>query len=307
MGNNEIQNTIGILYPGEMGSALGKLLAENGLHVLTTVAGRSPRTQALCRAAGLPAVGSLRELLDASQMVISVVSPASALPVARTVAAAVGSRSPGLVYVDANSISPVTAVEISSVLGAAGVEFVDACIFGLASQIRQRGMLYLSGSRAAEVESQLKRALPIRIAGDVPGQASAFKMIVSAVPKGLVALFAEVMLFAQDLRVLSQATAFWDEFYPGLMEVVRRLLPTYPQHAKRRVQELWEVEHTMTEHGSVPHMLSAARAVTESFSGIAWPGGPESQTWTVAEIIDGMRKDREEHGSDKKAHRVVGH
>ena len=40
--------TVGILFPGEMGAALGLRLAESGLHVLTTLEGRSDRTAALC-------------------------------------------------------------------------------------------------------------------------------------------------------------------------------------------------------------------------------------------------------------------
>src|ERR1700689_4553618 len=107
---------IGILYPGEMGTSLGKLLGRAGLGVVTTVEGRSPRTQRLCREFGLNVVESLGEVLQQSDVVISLVSPKAALTVARSVAAHRQASSRGLLYVDANSISPMTVVQISEVL-----------------------------------------------------------------------------------------------------------------------------------------------------------------------------------------------
>jgi hypothetical protein len=55
--------TVGILYPGEMGAALGRLLREDGVRVVTTLEGRSPRTRRLCAEAGLSVLGSLAEVL----------------------------------------------------------------------------------------------------------------------------------------------------------------------------------------------------------------------------------------------------
>ena len=46
-------STVGILYAGEMGAALGRALAADGLRIVTTLECRGPRTQRLCREAGL--------------------------------------------------------------------------------------------------------------------------------------------------------------------------------------------------------------------------------------------------------------
>jgi putative dehydrogenase len=284
MNNKPHQSTIGILYPGEMGSSFGKSLREIGICIVTTVQGRSPRTHRLCHEAGLNVVDSLGEVLERSDIVISLVSPGAALSVARDVAAHRKGFSRSLLYIDANSISPMTVAQISEVLSPVAIDFVDASIFGLASQLRQRGTLYLSGSRAQELSAQFEPIMRVKVVGDMPGQASTLKMIVSGIPKGLSGLFIETMLLAQDMHLLPEAIEACDEIYPSIMEVIRRMLPTYSQHATRRCQELQEVEETMLRSGLTPRIVSAVREVTSALAGAGRPGhGP--QQGTIAEII----------------------
>ena len=290
MDNCPHQSTIGILYPGEMGSSFGKLLCEAGLRVITTTEGRSPRTHHLCREAGLSVVDSLGEVLERSDIVISLVSPRAALSVARDVAAKKTGFSRTLIYIDANSISPMTLTRISDVLCHVNIDFVDASIFGLASQLRQRGTLYLSGPRAKELSIQFEPIMRAKAVGDIPGQASALKMIVSEIPKGLSALFLETMLFAQDMHLLDEAIETCDEIYPSIMEVIRRMLPTYPQHAARRCEELQEIEDTMLTYGLTPRIVRAVRQVTSGLASIGWPSH-EVEQWTIADLIVEIHKE----------------
>ena|SRR5437868_5589943 len=278
------QNTIGILYPGEMGTSFGKLLCEAGFRVITTVEGRSPRTHRLCCEAGLSTVDSLDEVLKHSDVVISLVSPAAALSVARNVAAHIKGSTRTLLYVDANSISPMTVTQISEALRHVPVDVVDASIFVLASQLRQRGILYLSGLRAKELADQFGPLLRVKTVGDMPGQASALKLIISGMTKGLNGLFVEQMLFAQNMHLLNEALETCDEIYPSIMEVIRRLLPTYPQHARRRCEELQEIEATMLTSGLTPRIVCAVREVIFALGSAGW-SNREPQQWTIAEII----------------------
>lgn len=291
MDNNLYQKTIGILYPGEMGACFGQLLCEAGFRVVTTTEERSVRTHRLCREAGLSAVDSLDKVLQQSDTVISLVSPGAALSVARIVAAHMKGSSRTLLYIDANSISPMTVTQIAEVLRDVPVDFVDASIFGLASQLRQRGTLYLSGPRAEEVSGQFGPLLRVKAVGDTPGQASALKMIVSGIPKGLSGLFIETMLFAQNMNLLEEALATCDEIYPGIMEVIRRMLPTYPQHAGRRCEELLEVEETMLMSGLTPRIVRAVREVTSVLASAGWSNNPDAHQWTIVEIIRQIHKE----------------
>ncbi|MFH1265942.1 MAG: 6-phosphogluconate dehydrogenase, partial [Planctomycetota bacterium] len=59
---SEKRTTVGVLYPGEMGSRLAEMLRTQGHRVISVVVGRSRRTRGLCREAGIETVDSLREL-----------------------------------------------------------------------------------------------------------------------------------------------------------------------------------------------------------------------------------------------------
>ena len=290
MEKNPHQSTIGILDPGEMGSNFGKLLCEAGFRVITTVEGRSPRTHRLCHESGLSVVDSLGEVIERSDIVISLVSPGAAFSVARDVAANLDGSSRSLIYIEANSISPMTVARISEVLSHLTIDFVDASIFGLASQLRQRGTLYLSGSRAKEISGHFEPIMRVKVVGDRPGQASALKMIVSGIPKGLSALFLETMVFAQEMHLLNESIEACDEIYPSIMEVIRRMLPTYPQHAGRRCEELREGEETMLMSGLTPRIVRAVREVTCDLAGASWPDR-DPQQWTIAEMMREIHKD----------------
>jgi len=280
------QTAIGVLYPGEMGSAFAKLLAKNGFRVVTTLEGRSLRTQRLCHDAGLSVLNSVGQVLECADIVISFVPPRAALQVAGNVAVLVKGESRRLLYVDANSISPVTAVKISELLRLEHVDFVDASIRGLASQLRQAGVLYLSGARAVDLSDQFGSIMRVKVVGDAPGQASALKMVLSCLPKGLIGLFSETMLFAREMGLLDEAMEICNEFYPGIMEVVKRMLPTYPQHAARRSEELQELEETMSLNGVPPRVLGAVREVTSSLAAVDWPKNADYDRCGIAEIIE---------------------
>ena len=76
-------------------------------------------------------VEDLVELVDASDVVLSVVPPGAASSVADEVAvAAKGGGRRGAVFVDANAISPERARAIASTVEAAGMRYVDGGIIG---------------------------------------------------------------------------------------------------------------------------------------------------------------------------------
>ena len=289
--------TIGVLFPGEMGSTFAKLLDGNGFRVVTTLEGRSIRTQRLCHEAGLSVLDSVGRVLNCADIVISFVPPGAALQVAGNVALLVKGESRRLLYVDANSISPVTAVKISELLRLEQVDFVDASIRGLASQLRQAGVLYLSGARADEISDHFRPIMRVKVVGDAPGQASALKMVLSCLPKGLIGLFSETMLFARGMGLLNEAMEICNEFYPGVMEVVKRMLPTYPQHAARRCEELQELEETMLLNGMSPRVLGAVREVTSSLAEVDWPKNAEYHKWAITEIIEEIYRNHLLHAS----------
>src|SRR5204863_392747 len=104
----ESRTTVGLLHPGDMGSAVGATVVAGGARVLWASAGRSAATRARAREAGLEDAGTLESVVQASRVIVSVVPPHGAADLARAVAQ-LGFRG---VYVDAYAWAPAAAREI---------------------------------------------------------------------------------------------------------------------------------------------------------------------------------------------------
>src|SRR2546430_5582414 len=106
--------TVGLLHPGEMGSAVGCVLRGRGHRVVWASEGRSTETRKRAEEAGLEDAGSVEELVRRSDVILSVCPPYAAFEVAGAVAGFGG------VFVDANAIAPGTAREVAAVIAAGG-------------------------------------------------------------------------------------------------------------------------------------------------------------------------------------------
>src|SRR5437762_13256940 len=100
------QPVVGIVSPGEMGHAIGRVLAARGLRVMTSLAGRSERTIGLARIAGIEDIGSLDRLVAEADLVLSVLPSAAAPKLARDVANRLATPATALTFVHCNAPSP---------------------------------------------------------------------------------------------------------------------------------------------------------------------------------------------------------
>jgi 3-hydroxyisobutyrate dehydrogenase-like beta-hydroxyacid dehydrogenase len=249
-----------------MGASFGRLLAARGLRVVTSLTGRSDRTIQLSRDAGIVSLNSLAELVDESNVIVSLVSPAAAAEVAGEFCTAV-SRSPSsLLYVDANSIGPELKLSVARQVARVNCDFVDAAINGLAKNLATSGTLFLSGARAAEVATLFGDAMRVSVLGDQPGQAATMKMLLGGLSKGLCALFLELALMAQRRAMLPQMLEACATIYPGVTAVIDRMLPTYSIHAQRRATEMRELEQTSRYTDMEPCLIDAIRRLHEQLA-----------------------------------------
>lgn len=280
---------VAVLHPGEMGSALGRLLVGWGVDVVCPVAGRSERTRQRARDAGFTLADDFAAAVRGTDLVVSLVPPAEAVAVARQFAACAGdwSDEPPL-YLDANSVSPMTASEVGAIVTAAGARFVDGSLHGRAQYLgmRDRCVLFLSGPEAEWLASALHDVLDARVCGRVVGAASSLKMSLGAFSKGLVALFVEIASAWGAAADPADLVAALTGFYPETVETLRRLLPSYPMHAGRRVQEIEEVARWYAHVGTAAPMAEATREV---LAGIvrAFPARDEEASFeeTLAAVI----------------------
>ena len=273
-----------ILYPGEMGCAVGKVLLAAGWRVCTHLEGPSLVCRGDAEAAEIEDLGSLGEVLEAADLVVSLVPPAAALEVAQTVARAAvrGGNAQRPLYLDANSVAPETVRAVAAALDGAGVEVVDGSFVGSARDLGSRTRLYLSGPRAAELAAALPAAFQARVVDVAIGAASGFKLAFAGFNKGLVALFLEVMLAGEAAGEPEALRHCLSAFYPGTIETLERLLPSYPRHAARRADEMDELAAWLAREGRDPAWALVARDVFSRFAAL---GLDAERAWTLDEIL----------------------
>ena len=138
--------TVGIVSPGAMGSAVGAAYAAGGHRVVATVAGRSERTSALAGQAGLELVPDLDAVVAESALVLSIVPPDQAAATAAAIAAAAERTGARPLVSDWNAVSPATARELERILAGSELELVDGSISGGPPRADYTTRVYLSGA-----------------------------------------------------------------------------------------------------------------------------------------------------------------
>ncbi len=275
--------TIGLLNPGEMGSAVGASARTDGARVLWASEGRGGETRRRAEAAGLEDVRTLAELARRSDVILCVCPPHAAVDVARAVAA---ERFAGL-YVDGNAVSPATAREIGGIVEKAGATFVDGGIIGSPPAKRGTTRLYLSGAAAARVAALFPRGpLEAIVVPGGPGAASAVKMAYAGWNKGHQALLMAVRALAIAEGVDAALLAEWKLSHPDLPALSEVAVTRTARKAWRFVGEMEEIAATFAAAGLPDGFHAAAAEVYRRLAPWKDAGTPPS----VAEAAEALKK-----------------
>ena len=237
---------IGLLHPGNMGSAVATTLVNGGHEVLWASAGRNPRSQTRAQEAGLVDVGTVRELCQRSEIIFSVCPPEFADTVADEVIS-VGFK--GL-FVDANAIAPARTIAIGERMKRAGVTFVDGGIIGPASVKPRTVWMYVSGAAAPSVAECFAAGPMIAdVVGTDIGQASGLKMCFAAYNKGRAALLASTLAAAEHFGVREIIHQQWEHRDGPQRAEAEGFVTSVAPRAWRFVAEMREISSTFATAG----------------------------------------------------------
>jgi 3-hydroxyisobutyrate dehydrogenase-like beta-hydroxyacid dehydrogenase len=243
---------VGLLHPGEMGSALGAVARANGHRVLWASAGRSDATAARSRSLGLEDGVTARDVAERSDVVFCVCPPHSAADVAASVGSFRG------IYVDANAIGPAT----TKAIGARLARYVDGGIIGPPPRTRGTTRLYLSGPEApAAAEVFANADLGARVLSTTIGDASALKMVYAAWTKGTAALLLAIRDVARALGVEAALRDEWQLSLPDLPAQLERATTSANSKGWRWVAELEEIAATFASTGNPNGFHGAAAEI----------------------------------------------
>ena len=232
--------TFAIVAAGGMGSALAMRLTSNGARVVTLLEGRSESSRKRAAAADMVDAGEAG-LLEA-ELILSVVPPDQALPLAQRLAPLLSAASHKPAYVDCNAISPQSLKEVEAIIAASGAAFVDGGIIGLPPKPGNAGpTLYVSGPFGAKAAALNEFGLPVAVLDAPNGAASALKMSYAGITKGLIALAATMALAAERAGVSEALKAELRKSQPNLAESFSKSLPDMLGKARRWVPEMNEI------------------------------------------------------------------
>ena len=257
--------TVGLLHPGEMGSAVGGCLTARGTRVLWASEGRSDDSARRAAQAEIEDVKTVEALAAEADFVLSICPPHAARDVARAVHGFSG------VYVDANAISPSTAREI----GAEFERFVDGGIVGGPPRPSAPTNVYLAGSEAPGV-ADLFEGTPVhaRVLSTPIGAASAVKVTYAAWSKGTAAMLLAIEALAEAEGVEAVLHAEWDESQPELPQRLDRARRSADAKGWRWVGEMREIADAFAAHDLPDGFHRAAADVYRNRSRECPPAAP---------------------------------
>jgi 3-hydroxyisobutyrate dehydrogenase-like beta-hydroxyacid dehydrogenase len=234
--------TVAVIAQGAMGAGVAKRLHDNGVRVVTSLAGRSEASAKRAAEAGMVAVSDAE--IAAADFILSIVPPNEALPLAKRLAPALAAANRKPVYADCNAVSPDTVREIAPVIEATGTPFLDAGIIGGPPRSGYSGpIFYYSGPADTGIERLNDYGLIFRpVKGDI-GAASALKMSYGGITKGLTAVGSAMMLAATRAGVAEALHAELSASQPNLMTYFARSVPDMFGKAYRWVPEMQEIAH----------------------------------------------------------------
>ena len=246
---------------GEAGQAIASGLRESGIESVAAWDILFPKPEgARLKAAGdkfgVRLASSAADAVTESDMIISAVTAASSVDVARSV---VPHLKGNPYYLDINSVSPGRKQETAKLLGDKA-RYVDVAVVAAIHPKRHRTPLLIAGPHAEPIAPLLREMeMELKVVGGAVGSAAAIKMIRSVMIKGIEALTLECFLAAARAGVLDEVTVSLKNNYPGLdwSKLSEYNLERMASHGERRAAEMEESAATLRELGLDPLMVDA--------------------------------------------------
>ncbi len=256
---------VAIIAPGAMGAAVGKRLADNGVKVLTSLAGRSQETVARAKAAGMAAANDNE--IAAADFILSILPPGDALALAERFVPALKASNAKPVYADCNAINPATVERVAAAIAPTECPFVDAGIIGAPPKPGDAGpRFYASGAAAARFSTLREYGLDVRVLDGALSAASALKMSYAGITKGTQAIGAAMMLAAARAGSADALFAELQSSQKELFPWLKRQLTLMPPKAYRWVAEMQEIAGFVGDDPAAHDLYEGAAHFYERFA-----------------------------------------
>lgn len=257
--NLETHPTVCVLGFGMAGRPIARGLAEAGA-AKVRVWKRPPWRPEHLDASDLPAMlmtQSIEEALEGADLVLSLVTPESALDTARSASPFVRNA----VYLDLNTTTPDAKKEIGRVIEAGGGRPIDGAICDPAEVYGHKVVTLISGPEAKRLsEAMVRYGMQLQVLSERVGDASALKVVRSVFTKGLMMTFLEAIEAARRCGLVDELLESIAGTVEGLSlrDLALSLAGTSLIVAERRAQEMEGVVSTLESLGVDSHISAAS-------------------------------------------------
>lgn len=235
---------VGFVGFGEAAFELASGLREQGLNKMTAydplwnVPMHSERIADRAASAGVALVQRAEAVLENTNVVIVAVPADKALQASIELKSYVKS---GMLYVDVSASSPAVKKQAAAHIQEKGGRFIDAAMMGPLPVYKQSVPILASGTGTDEwIAAMQPYAMNITKVSQVPGEATAVKLIRSIYMKGVAGLYIELLEAAHEFGVETLVLDSLSETINGrsFEETMNRLVTGTAFHATRRSIEL---------------------------------------------------------------------
>ena len=284
-------NTVAIMSPGDMGHAVGQVLSESGIDVITCTDGRSQRTKNLAEMAGLRQVATLEDMVIQADLVLSIMVPSKAMSFVREISPHFESSKTPTYFADCNAVSPQSALAMAEVINQAGGKFIDGGIIGTAPTKGDTPRFYVSGPDASVVMELDGRGIIVKAIGNKVGQASGIKMCYAALTKGTNTLHVALLTAASLMGLTDDLRKEFEFSQKSHLAAMEKGISRLPANAHRWIGEMEEIAATFENLGVTPNFHKGAAEIYEMLNSTPFAKeSPETidkdrTTWDTIEAV----------------------
>ena len=284
-------NTVAIMSPGDMGHAVGQVLSESGIDVITCTDGRSQRTKNLAEMAGLRQVATLEDMVIQADLVLSIMVPSKAMSFVREISPHFESSKTPTYLADCKAVSPQSALAMAEVINQAGGKFIDGGIIGTAPTKGDTPRFYVSGPDASLVMELDGRGIIVKAIGNKVGQASGIKMCYAALTKGTNTLHVALLTAASRMGLTDDLRKEFEFSQKSHLAAMEKGISRLPANAHRWIGEMEEIAATFENLGVTPNFHKGAAEIYKMLNSTPFAKeSPETidkdrTTWDTIEAV----------------------
>lgn len=206
----------------------------------------------LAAAAGFADVSPLEEMVREADLIISILVPAEAVGVAGDVADAMRAAGVSRPFADCNAVSPRSAAEMASIIGAAGGDYIDGGIVGGSPARGAVPRIYTSGPRAGLMDELDGKGIAIRNLGPAIDRASGMKMCYASMTKGTNTLRVAMLTAAYSLGLYDELVEELEFSQGEALSAMASGIPGLPANSGRWIGEMEQIAETFEAAGVTP-------------------------------------------------------